>query len=58
MDVDFEIGDAVRKLAAAGLLEADGDRFRAVPIDRAQDRLDHLWERYARAGGEAITVAG
>jgi hypothetical protein len=48
--VDFEIGDALRKLERAGIVEAAGDRFRAFPIEAAQDRLDTLWERYARDG--------
>jgi len=40
----------VRKLEAAGIVELSGDRYRAKPIGPAQDRLDHLWERYAKTG--------
>ena len=58
MEVDFEVGDALEKLRKAGLATEAGGRYRAVPIGPAQDRLDHLWERYARAGDEAVTVAG
>lgn len=51
VEVDFEIHDAVGKLLAAKLVEeVPGGRLRALPIAEAQDRLDHLWERYARAG--------
>ncbi len=48
--IDFEIGDAVRKLEVAGIVELAGERYRAVPIEKAQQKLDHLWERYAREG--------
>lgn len=51
LKVDFEIADAVRKLEVAGIVDASGDRYRALPIDVAQKRLDGLWQRYAR--GEA-----
>ncbi len=47
--IDFEIDDAVRKLEAGGIVIAlEGGRYRAVPIEEAQDKLDRLWERYAR----------
>lgn len=52
MEVDFEIRDALRKLEAGGIVELAGDRYRAVPIAAAQDRLDRLWERYARGVGD------
>jgi len=52
--IDFEIGDALRKLEAAGIMDTLGDRYRAVPLDQAQDRLDHHWEQYARAGDELV----
>jgi hypothetical protein len=55
--VDFEIADALRKLERAGIVEAAGDRYRAVPIEAAQDRLDTLWERYARDGVPAPPAA-
>jgi hypothetical protein len=52
MEVDFEVADAMRKLAAAGLVEAaEEERFRAAPIAKAQEKLDELWVRYAHAGG-------
>lgn len=57
MEIDFEIADAVKKLERAGLVHADGDRYRAAPIDQAQTRLDHLWERYARAA-EVLVPTG
>jgi hypothetical protein len=50
MEVDFEIGDAVRKLERAGIVEVSGDRYRAVPIEAAQEKLDTLWERYSKEG--------
>jgi hypothetical protein len=52
VEVDFEIGDAVRKLEAGGIVEAAGGRYRAVPIEAAQHRLDRLWEKYARGDAD------
>jgi hypothetical protein len=49
MKVDFEIEDALRKLVRGGIVEQVGDRFRAMPIETAQEKLDTLWERHARA---------
>lgn len=48
--VDFEIRDAMQKLERAGLVEFDGERYRALPLDAAQARLDELWDRYAKEG--------
>jgi hypothetical protein len=50
MEIDFEIGDALQKLERAGIAEVSGDRYRAVPIETAQMRLDTLWERYSKEG--------
>ena len=51
MEIDFEVEDALRKLVAAELVEAcDEGRYRAAPIAKAQETLDELWARYARAG--------
>ena len=48
--LDFEIADALQKLEKAGLVEAAEGRFRALPIEQAQERLDTLWERQTREG--------
>jgi hypothetical protein len=50
LEVDFEIGDAMLKLERSGLVEVVGDRYRALPIDAAQAKLDDLWDRYAKEG--------
>lgn len=50
LEVDFEIEDALQKLERAGLAEAADGRYRALPIEAAQDRLDALWDRYAKDG--------
>jgi hypothetical protein len=57
MKVDFEIGDALRKLEAAGIVEVTGNRYRAFPIAAAQERLDDLWDRYARAAEAPLVAA-
>ena len=46
--LDFEIADALQKLEKAGLVEIIDGRYRALPIDAAQARLDSMWERSAR----------
>jgi hypothetical protein len=49
--VDFEIDDAVRKLIAGGMVEqVEDNRYKAAPIDKAQEKLDELWIRYAHDG--------
>jgi hypothetical protein len=57
--VDFEIEDALGKLARAGVVTEAGGRYAAVPIDAAQDRLDRLWQEYTRAAvpaGELVSA--
>lgn len=50
LEIDFEIADALFKLERAGIAERVGDRFRAVPLAAAQEKLDQLWDRYAKEG--------
>jgi hypothetical protein len=50
LDVNFEIVDALGKLTRGGLIEAHGDRYRAVPLPAARERLAELWQRYADHG--------
>jgi len=54
VQVDFEIDDAMNKLKRVGLVTEENGRFRAIPMDAAQTRLDHLWDRYARQGDEVV----
>jgi hypothetical protein len=49
VEVNFEIIDALGKLMRGGVVEKIDDRYRAVPIDAAQEKLDALWERDTRA---------
>jgi len=44
VDIDFEVHDAIHKLIAGGVLQQEGDRYRAHPIPVALERLDHLWD--------------
>jgi hypothetical protein len=46
LKVDFEIGDAVAKLERLGIVEKDGERYRARPIAGALETLDHTWDNY------------
>jgi hypothetical protein len=54
--VDFEIRDALEKLNRGGLVEKVGDRYRALPIEAAQERLDALWDRHARVDGPELVA--
>jgi hypothetical protein len=54
VEIDFEIFDAIRKLERGGVVEQLDNRFRALPIDAAQEKLDSLWERHARAGAPEL----
>ena len=49
LPIDFEIEDALHKLTRAGIVTLDGDRYTALPIETAQDRLDDVWEKYAQS---------
>src|SRR5205823_3825500 len=57
LEIDFEIGDALVKLERAGIAEVVGDRYRAVPLEQAQQRLDALWDEYARKAPLPIEAA-
>ena len=46
LKVDFEIGDALEKLETLELIEKNGDRYKAVPIDKALEKLDYRWDNY------------
>lgn len=54
VQIDFEIEDAMNKLKRVGLVTEQDGRFRAVPMGDAQDRLDKLWDHYARQGDELV----
>jgi hypothetical protein len=57
VQIDFEIDDAVSKLKRVGLVTETDGRFHAVPMAAAQERLDDLWDRYARQGDELVPTA-
>ena len=45
IDVDFEVDDAVEKLARLGLSQCDGQgRWTATSVAEALKRLDHAWD--------------
>jgi hypothetical protein len=48
MEVDFEIGDALKKLETARIVTVADGRYRAVPIAAAQAQLDRLWQGYTQ----------
>lgn len=45
-DLDFEIGDAVQKLARLGLVRRSGDALTAVSLAEARTVLDRRWDAY------------
>lgn len=46
MKIDFEVDDALAKLEKLGIVTKSGDKYRAVPLARALERLDHRWDNY------------
>jgi hypothetical protein len=46
LKVDFEVEDAVAKLEKLGIVTRSGDHLRAVPLERAMERLDYRWDNY------------
>jgi hypothetical protein len=46
LKVDFEIGDAIAKLERMHIVKKCGDRYRAVPIEKALEMLDWTWDNY------------
>jgi Protein of unknown function (DUF3754) len=46
LKVDFEIGDALAKLERLELATRHENRFCAVPIDKALEKLDYIWDNY------------
>jgi Protein of unknown function (DUF3754) len=53
LKVDFEIGDALAKLERLQLVTMNGDRYVAVPIDKALEVLDYAWDNYFKYNNEA-----
>ena len=51
--VDFEIDDAMAKLERLNLVTKHGDRYAAVPIDKALEHLDYAWDNYFKYNKEA-----
>jgi hypothetical protein len=50
--VDFEIDDAMAKLERLNLVKKNGDRYAAVPIEQALERLDYAWDNYFKYNKE------
>ncbi len=48
--LDFEISDALTKLAALGLATGEGERCRALALTEARGRLLQLWDELGRTG--------
>jgi hypothetical protein len=51
--VDFEIDDAMAKLERLNLVNKNGDRYTAVPIERALESLDYTWDNYFKYNKQA-----
>ncbi|MBI2808523.1 MAG: DUF3754 domain-containing protein [Planctomycetes bacterium] len=48
LKVDFEIDDALAKLERLKLVTKNGERYVAVPIEKALEALDYAWDNYFR----------
>jgi hypothetical protein len=55
--VDFEIEDALGKLLRAGVVVRDGDRYAALPVEAALEKLDDTWDRYDVSASEELAGA-
>jgi len=48
--VDFEVDDGLAKLVRLGLAEQKGCTLSVLPLPRAKQRLDHLWDGFFEYG--------
>jgi hypothetical protein len=46
LKVDFEIGDSLGKLVRLKMVTQNGDKYQAVPIEKALEVLDYMWDNY------------
>jgi hypothetical protein len=46
LKVDFEIGDSLGKLVRLKMVTQNGDKYIAVPITKALEVLDYMWDNY------------
>ena len=46
LKVDFEVDDALAKLEELKIVTRQGDKYRAVGLDAALERLDYRWDHY------------
>jgi len=53
LKVDFEIGDAIAKLERMHVVKKAGDRYSAVPIEKALEMLDWTWDNYFKYNNPA-----
>jgi uncharacterized protein DUF3754 len=44
--LDFEIHDALQKLIKLGLVKSISDRYEAIPLSKARQVLDAVWDNY------------
>jgi hypothetical protein len=58
LKVDFEIGDALDKLERLRLVIKTGDRYRAVPLDKALELLDYKWDNYFKYNNPENGIRG
>jgi hypothetical protein len=46
MKIDFEVGDALGKLEKLNIVSRHGDKYRAVGLTQALEKLDYRWDNY------------
>ena len=46
LKVDFEVDDALAKLEKLEIVTRQGDKYRAIGLDAALERLDYRWDHY------------
>jgi hypothetical protein len=54
LKVDFEIRGALTKLERMRVVQKDGDRYRAVPIEKALEMIDWTWDNYFKYNNKEL----
>jgi len=53
LKIDFEVDDAIAKLEKLGIVKLNGDKYVAVKIEEALQRLDYRWDNYFQYNNQA-----
>lgn len=57
-DVDFEVDDAIGKLERLEIVQRDGEKYRAKPLQQTLEILDERWDNYFPYNNERLRREG